>query len=191
MANIHLDAQIAVNQGGPKYYPPKIHSMKHFSVVYVVAPGLDGPCKIGITQNITQRLRGIQSGCWERVVPYGFRFGLRKRGNVFDNNMPKNLEDGARQLERVVLSKVDDLGLSLYGEWTDLTPCEALEVIDKCGRISDVGSMSLDDLAGVEIDAGLDASMAAMQRRLVAASLEITGMIQNLNGIGHGAVDLD
>lgn len=84
--------------------------------VYVVSPDNRWPSKIGISQVPSQRVAGIQTGVWRKVdvAKYGYCMSVKD----------------ARALERKVHDTMKQDGLLLYGEWFDIRPDKAFEVIE-------------------------------------------------------------
>ena len=86
-----------------------------FCSVYIVSP-LDGwPCKIGISTSPQKRVAGLQTACWKqlRVAWSGYLPNIQQA---------KGLEQKAHQ-------SLTDQSLWLHGEWFDLRPDKAQELV--------------------------------------------------------------
>jgi T5orf172 domain len=141
----------------------------HYCMVYAIAASEDGPTKIGVSQNIQSRVAQLQIGSWEQLKPYGFRLALPKSGGTNKISMAASLKEGAFALEKHAHKVLREMGLGLTREWFDVTPSEALAVLDKCGQIGHVSSLSLSLLAAAESNSGLDARMRHAHLKLLRA----------------------
>lgn len=83
--------------------------------LYVIAP-LDGwPCKIGISTNPLKRINALQTSVWKQLE-------VKWCGFVGTTNI-------ARSLERRCHEALTEQAKWLHGEWFDLRPDKAIELI--------------------------------------------------------------
>lgn len=83
--------------------------------VYVVAP-IDGwPCKIGISTNPMKRIATLQTSCWKQL-------------EVAWCGWAPTLQD-AKAIEIRAHQALSDQALWLHGEWFDLRPDKAAELV--------------------------------------------------------------
>lgn len=83
--------------------------------VYVIAPGPEGPTKIGYANDLVARLVTIQSGNWVKLRVYSTTWCVGP--------------PVAKRLEEVVHSRLIDK--SMLGEWFDIDPASAIEIVQK------------------------------------------------------------
>lgn len=83
--------------------------------VYVIAP-MDGwPCKIGVSTNPSKRVNTLQTACWKQLHVAWCCFV----GTV----------NAASKLEKQCHSALSDQGKWLHGEWFDMRPDKASELV--------------------------------------------------------------
>lgn len=117
----------------------------HIPVAYVVAPGWDGPCKIGITNNVQRRLTALQTSSWEPLSIFGFRVGVwRDSTKAKVGGTHAAVYDATRTLEAAAHKALTDCELHLSGEWFDVTADEAKQVLDKCGEIEGIVTLNVE-----------------------------------------------
>lgn len=162
--------------------PPMVLA-DHLTLVYVIAPQWEGPCKIGITNNLQRRLAGIQIGNAQPLTIFNFRLAVHSSGAGAYKSLAAATKAGARKLESAAHRVLRDCDLALSGEWFDVNVVEASQVLDKCGALSAVRSLTLEQVVSVDVDAGLDRGMASAQhkltRALAAAATYVTGYQPN------------
>lgn len=122
----------------------------HLTLLYVIAPDIDGPTKIGISANIKNRVEQLQIGCWLPLKVYGVRFAT-KRVFVNANCLEGVAKESARALEAACHKNLRACDVGLNGEWFDITPKEALEAISVTGKKEGIAAVSLADAAGIEV----------------------------------------
>ena len=84
--------------------------------LYAVCPDNAWPTKIGISQNPVKRLISIQTSVWKRVDIFDYRY--------FENSIQ------AREVEKKSHELMAADGLSMMGEWFDIRPDKAMEIVD-------------------------------------------------------------
>ena len=146
----------------------------HVCGLYCVAPGADGPTKIGVTNNVQRRVAGMQTGYWAPLRVYGFRLVLPQGEINRYKSLQAAFKAGAFALERRVQIEMRRHDLALLGEWYDLTSSEAFDVIDKCGEMYDLKSVSISRLAGSETMFPADEKTQAVQKRLLKSLAEVS-----------------
>ena len=156
----------------------------HYWMIYAIAASEDGPTKIGVTQSLEERLAQLQTGSWQRLIPYGYRLAIPKTGGTLRVSMAAALKEGAMGLERQAHKALKEMELWLSGEWFDISPAEALAVLDKCGSIGRTASISIAMLAGAESNAGLDASMREAHMKLLRDMAVVGTFIQRMGDGG-------
>lgn len=89
-----------------------------FCGIYAISPDNGWPTKIGISQNPVKRLINLQGACWKRLDIARYCYA----------------EDftAARAVEKKVHETLKSDGLLLHGEWFDIRPEKALEIIEFC-----------------------------------------------------------
>lgn len=138
----------------------------HIGIVYVVAPGNDGPCKIGYTGNIQKRVANMQQGCWLPLRAFDYRVCVRLSGGTKYATMAMSVSQAARMVEQKAHNVLRDMGFGLAGEWFDITPQEAIQVVDKAARLVEARAITMMQIMSVEIDRGLDADAQKAQMHL-------------------------
>ena len=146
----------------------------HICGLYCVAPGADGPTKIGVTNNVQRRVSQMQTGYWRPLRVYGFRLVLPQGEISRYKNLQAAFKAGCFALEKRVQIEMRRHDLALLGEWYDLTSSEAFEVIDKCGEMYDLKSVSISRLAGSETMFPADERTQAVQNRLLKSLAEVS-----------------
>lgn len=141
----------------------------HICVVYVIAPDVDGPSKIGFTTDIITRLTDIQTGSWIPLKVHDVRLILPKFYQTEEFHIMKQAQAGARMAERDAHAALWDCGLRLVGEWFDVTPSEAMQVVEKVGGLSNYRVISLEQIASVGTSHTLDPYNKRIHRMLIAA----------------------
>ena len=139
----------------------------HPAVVYIIAPDVEGPCKIGFSKNIQQRLATLQIGCWVPLSIYSFRVGIFRSGGVDRMGLGRSISAGAKALERSAHRALHSCELNLLGEWFDVSVQEAVAVLEKCAKMEGLASLSLADIAGVHIPEGSSPSVENVRARMI------------------------
>jgi len=101
--------------------------------IYVVSTESGFPCKIGVTNDLRQRIAFLQNGNWNRLRPAYFSFVITdeiKRGL----NVWSAFKNGSEGLERQVINKMKELDLHMSGEWFSITVEDCKMVIEKVAR---------------------------------------------------------
>lgn len=145
-------------------------------MIYAIAPDRDGPSKIGVTTDIMSRVRSLQTGCWLPLKVYDFRLSLPKNMGSMKFNLQHLAHQGATMAEKDAHSALRSCELGLTGEWFDVTPEEAMQVIDKCALAGDYRSFSLAQVAGAATSLRLDPEVHKAKNRLAGAMLKIKSM---------------
>lgn len=141
----------------------------HPAVVYVIAPSEEGPCKIGYSNNLQNRLSGLQTGCWEPLSIFSFRIGIFETGGADRLSFGKAINAGSKALERAAHRALTACELRLQGEWFDVNVQEAVAVLEKCARNEGLRSVSYADIAGAQIREGSDGTAALARHKLMKA----------------------
>lgn len=83
--------------------------------IYVIAPADGWPCKIGISTAPRKRVAGLQTACWKQldVKWCGFLANVQQ----------------AKELERRAHRALTDQAKWLHGEWFDLRPDKAVDLV--------------------------------------------------------------
>lgn len=84
--------------------------------IYVVAPDGNWPCKVGISTNPYKRLIGLQTSVWKPL-------------KVTSCYWAKTIKE-ARELEKQVHKRLTSDNVWLHGEWFDMRPKDAREMIE-------------------------------------------------------------
>ena len=103
-----------------------------FQGVYLIAPDLSGPTKVGISSCVASRVGQIQSGCWERLSVFSFSYFFKPHPGV--PGAAKSFEGlsyCAREIERGTHKVFKDFELDLTGEWADVSVDDAAATIRK------------------------------------------------------------
>lgn len=122
----------------------------HGSVLYVIAPDENGPCKIGVTQNVGMRLSAIQIGCWMQLGVFAVRICFKRTGGHL-TNLWSSMRFGADHVERQTHDALKDCEVHLRGEWFDVTVEEAVQAIQKAASQSEAAAITLEQLAATEM----------------------------------------
>lgn len=115
--------------------------------VYAMAPGDEGPCKIGYTMDLAHRLSQVQTSCWAKVgIPF---FGCfwrttEKTKHFGDGEMFVTAPLTAKRVERGAHKILS--GRNLQGEWFGVTPDEAVDAINKAAAQIRARPLSGEDL---------------------------------------------
>ena len=141
----------------------------HFMVIYAVASDIDGPTKIGVTSNLQERLIGLQCGSWMPLSVYGFRLAMMESTSGQYPTFARAALAGARCIEAEVHRVLKEMDLHIMGEWFDISAPDAIRVMDKCGKKRGVRTVSLEQVASVMMDDGLDRAMAKIQRKIIGS----------------------
>lgn len=109
--------------------------------LYVITTEDQWPSKIGITDNMAQRLDHLQVGSWLHlsVVAFWFPYTSIKMDELnLDKRLRVNRMNTARLasqvMERAVHRKLKEFDLHVRGEWFDITAKEAIEVVLKVAK---------------------------------------------------------
>lgn len=84
--------------------------------LYCVSPDNRWPTKIGISQNPTKRIIALQNACWRRLDIAAYRYAVDFAA--------------AREVEKRAHEILKEEGKLLSGEWFDIRPDKALDVIE-------------------------------------------------------------
>lgn len=127
--------------------------------LYILSTGEDGPCKVGITNDLAMRLSVLQVGNWMKINPVMFTFvvGRNITGKL---NMWSAFSNGAATLELLVHRKLKELDLHLSGEWFDISEADCIAAVKK------VATLEGFRLAGPEILQGISNYTSLPARQL-------------------------
>jgi hypothetical protein len=134
-----------------------------------------------------QRIRSLQTGNWQQIKAYDFRIALPKNMSGMWFDLEKFADQGARLAEIEAHRLLTEFDLRLMGEWFDVSPKEAMAVIDKSANACDFRAVSLEQVAGAVADARLDPQVKAAQNRLVQIMAKIKAMAASAS---HEALDI-
>lgn len=118
----------------------------HLCGVYVIAPDPAGPCKIGISANLSDRIQGIQTGCWEPLSIHSFSLCLQKTGSVNFSGIKRSFNAGARSVEAKFHYEMRKMGFGLMGEWFDLSVKDSVDAVRKCAELAECWSLTAADV---------------------------------------------
>lgn len=95
-----------------------------FCGIYVVAPDNNWPSKIGISQNPVNRLVALQTSSWRKLAiqKYGYAESFA----------------AARQVEQKAHSILAEDGKAMIGEWFDIRPEQAFEIVEFAAQLEGV-----------------------------------------------------
>ena len=82
----------------------------------MISPDNRWPCKVGISQNPSKRVTSIQTSCWRRVDIAEYRYCANS--------------NQARAVEKKVHDTLTADGILMHGEWFDIRPDKALDIIE-------------------------------------------------------------
>ena len=136
-------ADIVLSTGKAVFKGNRIVQATHLCAIYVIAADANGPSKVGITTDILSRVRSLQTGCWMPLYVYDFRLALPKNMAGMKFNLAQLAGKGAAMAEADVHAALADCDLRMVGEWFDVSPEEAIAVIDKCAALGEYRSVSL------------------------------------------------
>ena len=108
---------------------------KSVAGVYVVAAHLEGPCKIGVADDLALRLSGLQCGNWNKLTPAAHAyFGKPAYKSVFPDEILISLNASAYALEAACHRVLIGMDMGLGGEWFAVTVQEAIATIEKTAK---------------------------------------------------------
>jgi len=87
-----------------------------FCGIYCVSPDNRWPTKVGVSQNPSKRLISLQTSCWKRLDIAEYRYS--ETALV------------AREVEKKAHSHLKEDGKLLEGEWFDIRPEKAIEIVE-------------------------------------------------------------
>lgn len=141
---------------------------QHISLIYVVGWDEAGPVKIGLTGEIIERIRNLQSANPYPLQIFYTRFAIGPPDEGRErNSMEQCLRSGALMLEKAVHSKLDEFDLRLKGEWFDISAMDAVAAIQKIGESTGVRCVGVEDLAGVDLGGRADDRMISAHKKLL------------------------
>ncbi len=117
------------------------YGLPHCSV-YVICPDNDWPCKVGVSVYAVKRLMQLQTSVW-RPLKLGACFWFE---TVAD----------ARKVERKVHQMLSDDNKWLHGEWFDMRPKEAADMVQFAALTE--GVECNDDVQDARIRSDLEAN---------------------------------
>lgn len=97
---------------------------KPYCSVYVITPDNEWPCKIGVSVFPEKRLQTLQTSVWRRL----------KVAKCFVCNTTTE----ARRLEKKVHRTLTDDAKWLHGEWFDMRPDEAADIVTFAASVEGV-----------------------------------------------------
>lgn len=119
--------------------------------VYVITPDKRWPCKIGISISPMKRLASIQTSVWLPVTVSGYRWCVDTKS--------------ARAIERAAHKELKRQSRELFGEWFDVRPPDALEVMDRA-------AMEMGVQLGAGVPAGRDDIKSYLEQMINAGWLK-------------------
>jgi hypothetical protein len=161
---------------------------RHIAVVYVIAPDENGPSKIGFTTDIGRRLVALQVGCWLPLQVHDIRLSIPKFEAQQTFNILQQAEVGARMAESAAHVALTECDLRLTGEWFDVTPKEAMQVIDKAGQGAKYRVVSVEHLASAFTSVSLDPYNARIHKALLKGLVDAKRMATE---ISEGRLNVD
>lgn len=119
----------------------KAHDLPYCSL-YVVTPDNNWPCKIGISVFPRKRVASLQTSVWRPL-------------NVAHCVWALNSQE-ARRLEKKIHATLTEDNKWLHGEWFDMRPDDALEMINFCAAVEGVEiSDKIEDAAALKTMNGM------------------------------------
>jgi len=95
-----------------------------FCMVYLIGPKMGWPTKIGIAEHVSSRLTDLQVSHWSELVIHS-AWLCASSGE-------------ARKVEKASHETLNGDGKRMRGEWVDVRPADATEVVEFCARTMDV-----------------------------------------------------
>lgn len=95
-----------------------------YGSIYIVAPDNDWPCKIGISANPRKRLLQLQTSVWRPIQVARCYWAETMRE--------------AKRLEAAVHRRLTEDSRWLHGEWFDMRPDEAAEMLEFISMVENV-----------------------------------------------------
>lgn len=122
--------------------------------IYVVTTSDRWPSKVGISDDMSQRLASLQTASWLDLDVEKFWFpytGIKVGDLNLDHRLkPERMNTArlaAQVLERAVHAKLKEFDLHMRGEWFDITADEAVEVVEKVAETNGFRLVSPRDIA--------------------------------------------
>lgn len=101
--------------------------------IYIITTEDDFPCKVGITDFLSHRIAGMQTGNWNKLFARQMYFPYKVAGRKFDI-LPSRLNTvriSAKEFERIAHKKLTDLDTHINGEWFGIHANDADAVLRK------------------------------------------------------------
>ena len=125
-------AQFAASTGRQRHVTP--------AGVYVIAPRMEGPCKIGIAEDLARRLDALQMGCWEKLHVAFFAM-------FYVNDEYIDLRASAYRLEQRTHKNLRKCDVGLHGEWFDISVKDAIAAVRKTAKQRNIVEVTGDTIA--------------------------------------------
>lgn len=124
----------------------KKHRLPYCSV-YIVSPDGQWPCKVGISTHAYKRLAGLQTSVWKPLKVMGCYWA-------------KTVHE-ARALEKAVHKRLSEDSVWLHGEWFDMRPKQAKEMIEFVAMVE--GIEIYDEIDNPDVMSDIKALVAKFQ----------------------------
>lgn len=155
--------------------------MSKFAIqgVYIIAPGEDGPCKVGVANDIAERIRMLNIGNWHDLRLAWFSYVHKRAEHVGSTPtyqraaMFEGLSACANALEARAHREMKAMDLHIRGEWFMVTPEECIAVVEKCiskEEMHSVGMLEALDLVSYRFLS--DLSIGEQHQRILWRMLE-------------------
>jgi len=162
----------------------------HPAVVYCIGPTEDGPTKVGITTNISQRIISLQTGCWEPLRIFSVRVAVPTGGRWRRNSRAQSFLDGARAARAACHEKLREFELGLVGEWFDVTAADAVATLEKCAKDADLLMASPAEVFGADVNT-IDDEVTEEHAKLIKSLAEINIFLQRWNDYADALLAVD
>ena len=110
--------------------------------LYIMTTDEGFPCKVGITEKPSLRLRNIQGGNWNKIHASAFFFPYKIGPNNVDVRTPRlnTVRKSAAKMEWLVHNKMKEMDLHIRGEWFGICSADAISV---CQKVADINGYRL------------------------------------------------
>lgn len=137
--------------------------------IYIITTEDGFPCKVGVTNDLDQRVQQLQIGNWHKLRASWFSFVVGHDWRIRKLNFWAAFSNAAVDLEVITHRKLKELDLHLSGEWFGIGEDDCIKVINKVAEESGLRLVGIEVLTGLEHYVALPARQVRYLQAIVDA----------------------
>jgi len=121
--------------------------------LYVMHYESEGICKIGVTSDLPERLTNLRAATWVDVTPTSFFFPFKPSRDIAHTKDDYSITRvSAYALEKLCHQKLKELELHLRGEFFEIFPDDADQLVRKVAEVEGFRLVAPIDILALDLD---------------------------------------